>query len=371
MEALLFGLQRNTLGAKGCLTSALARNESEGFWTTWGRGSEVDSVSIELSMWLDPDNLLAHVTAEEQLAQSMTRHATRCAAETGSISDAWAELKTWFVSYADYLALYQLSNDWALWRIPHFHDPSGDRLAEGAIELIDGRWSAGRMRQRIVEHLSQETRRIDLICALAAHRILMRHTFESTNRLVSAPLFRAANAVGQISPVNLSISQTIGGMERSEDFTFEPSSAVNAGALLLAEGSIYSFANLENVTSERSTRDQETTTLSGIRVTGLNRQVQGVAQLIWDEEVPQHLAGAVLVGRTLPLSIVPHLGKIAGLVTEEGGLASHAAIVARARAIPCVVSVRGIIAAVNDGDHVTLCANSGDVVVVRRSDYVP
>ena len=62
-------------------------------------------------------------------------------------------------------------------------------------------------------------------------------------------------------------------------------------------------------------------------------------------------------------------GETAGLVLERGGPASHAAIVARMRAIPAVFGVRGIVGAVREGGLVVLDGSNG-VVVVNPSDSV-
>ena len=49
------------------------------------------------------------------------------------------------------------------------------------------------------------------------------------------------------------------------------------------------------------------------------------------------------------------------IVTEEGGITSHAAIVSRELKIPAVVGVQGILDAVKDGDTVEVDAVHGVV----------
>jgi pyruvate,water dikinase len=51
----------------------------------------------------------------------------------------------------------------------------------------------------------------------------------------------------------------------------------------------------------------------------------------------------------------------AAIVTEEGGLFSHAAILARELGIPAVVGVPGLLAAIGDGDIVEVDADLGEV----------
>jgi phosphotransferase system enzyme I (PtsI) len=55
--------------------------------------------------------------------------------------------------------------------------------------------------------------------------------------------------------------------------------------------------------------------------------------------------------------------RVAGIVLEHGGPTSHTAIIAKALAVPCVVGVRGIVAAVAPGDDVWVDGTRGEVVV--------
>lgn len=58
------------------------------------------------------------------------------------------------------------------------------------------------------------------------------------------------------------------------------------------------------------------------------------------------------------------LCKIVGaIVTEEGGITSHAAIVSRELKIPSVVGVQGVLDVTKDGDLVEVDANEG---IVRK-----
>ncbi len=79
--------------------------------------------------------------------------------------------------------------------------------------------------------------------------------------------------------------------------------------------------------------------------------------LIKDTEQPQSAPdGAILVARNLgPGELMDHAGRVRAVVLEEGSLSSHAAIVARALAIPMVVQA----------DRVTRDANPGDRIVVN------
>ncbi|MFO0934559.1 MAG: phosphoenolpyruvate--protein phosphotransferase [Planctomycetota bacterium] len=55
--------------------------------------------------------------------------------------------------------------------------------------------------------------------------------------------------------------------------------------------------------------------------------------------------------------------RVAGLVLEHGGPTSHTAIIAKALGFPCVVGVRGVVAAVAPGTEVWVDGTTGSVVV--------
>lgn len=54
--------------------------------------------------------------------------------------------------------------------------------------------------------------------------------------------------------------------------------------------------------------------------------------------------------------------KAAAIVTDQGGLLCHAAIVARERNVPCIVGVGNATTEIKEGEIVTVDANAGKVV---------
>jgi pyruvate,water dikinase len=95
--------------------------------------------------------------------------------------------------------------------------------------------------------------------------------------------------------------------------------------------------------------------------------VQGRANIIRSpEEFKKFKAGDILVTpATDPnWSVLFPIAK--AVVTEMGGLLSHASIVAREYGIPCVVNVQGFIAALEDGDLIEVDGTSG--IVKIKSD---
>ena len=76
--------------------------------------------------------------------------------------------------------------------------------------------------------------------------------------------------------------------------------------------------------------------------------------------------GAILVTRRTDPDWVPLLRRAAGIVTDQGGRTSHAAIVSRELGIPAIVGTGNATAALPEGDEVTLSCAEGPVGRVYR-----
>ena len=71
--------------------------------------------------------------------------------------------------------------------------------------------------------------------------------------------------------------------------------------------------------------------------------------------------GDILVSIATDPDIVPAMKKAAAIVTEQGGVTSHAAIVSREMNIPCVIGTKIATKVLKDGDVVEVDANKGIV----------
>lgn len=77
--------------------------------------------------------------------------------------------------------------------------------------------------------------------------------------------------------------------------------------------------------------------------------------------------GEILVtGMTRP-EYVLLMKKAAGVVTDEGGITCHAAIVSRELGIPCVIGTKIATRKLKDGDLVEVDANNGVVKIIERA----
>jgi phosphoenolpyruvate synthase/pyruvate phosphate dikinase len=77
--------------------------------------------------------------------------------------------------------------------------------------------------------------------------------------------------------------------------------------------------------------------------------------------------GSVLVtGMTNP-QMVPYLKNTAAIVTDEGGLTCHAAIISRELRIPCIIGTKNATKVLKDGDLVEVDANNGVVKIIKKA----
>jgi pyruvate kinase len=69
--------------------------------------------------------------------------------------------------------------------------------------------------------------------------------------------------------------------------------------------------------------------------------------------------GAIIVTIGSDREMMPAIKKCAGLITEEGGLTSHAAVVGLSLGIPVIVGVKNATILIENGQDVTMDAESG------------
>jgi phosphohistidine swiveling domain-containing protein len=94
---------------------------------------------------------------------------------------------------------------------------------------------------------------------------------------------------------------------------------------------------------------------------------KGVARVInVPADMPKMKAGDIMVSHNTYPSLVPAMKKAAAIITEEGGITCHAAIVSREMQIPCIVGVKGLLQALKDGDKLAVDATQGTIKVIKR-----
>lgn len=74
----------------------------------------------------------------------------------------------------------------------------------------------------------------------------------------------------------------------------------------------------------------------------------------------------LVTGSTAP-DYLPAIMKAAAILTEKGGLTSHAAIISRELGIPCIVGISNLLNILKDGDLVEVDANKGIVKILKNT----
>ena len=90
-----------------------------------------------------------------------------------------------------------------------------------------------------------------------------------------------------------------------------------------------------------------------------------VNSLLSSEQLPK---GVILVAQAIAPDWLPLMQQVVGIITEKGGLTSHAAILARELGIPAVVSAKDATALIETGDRLLLDGDRGEVYRVRKED---
>ena len=77
----------------------------------------------------------------------------------------------------------------------------------------------------------------------------------------------------------------------------------------------------------------------------------------------------IATGMTNP-TMIPIIRKCKGIITDEGGISCHAAIISREFNIPCIVGCHSATLVLKDGDYVVLNANEGIVKKITKEEYM-
>ena len=76
--------------------------------------------------------------------------------------------------------------------------------------------------------------------------------------------------------------------------------------------------------------------------------------------------GDVLVSESTCIDFVPVMRRSAAILTEMGGITSHASIVSRELRVPCIVGINGLLKALKNGQLVEVNASQGVVTLIKQ-----
>ena len=100
---------------------------------------------------------------------------------------------------------------------------------------------------------------------------------------------------------------------------------------------------------------------------GRKSKVKGIAKIL---KTPRNLEkmkkGNILVASMTSPDYILAMRKASAILTDEGGMTCHAAIVSRELKIPCLVSTKIATKVLKDGDEVEVDANKGVVKIINK-----
>jgi len=102
-------------------------------------------------------------------------------------------------------------------------------------------------------------------------------------------------------------------------------------------------------------------------IVGSPGKVQGVVVIVYtNKDLFKVKKGNVLVATMTRQDFVPVMRKAAAIITDEGGVTCHAAIISRELGIPCIVGAKWATLQLKDGDYVEVDAEKGVVKLLKR-----
>ncbi len=96
-------------------------------------------------------------------------------------------------------------------------------------------------------------------------------------------------------------------------------------------------------------------------------KARGIVRIITNGQDYSHFqAGDILVTRLTDPTMVPVMGKAAGIICEIGGMTSHPSIVSRELGIPCIVAVDNATEILKEGDLIEICGETGEINLLEN-----
>ena len=83
-------------------------------------------------------------------------------------------------------------------------------------------------------------------------------------------------------------------------------------------------------------------------------------------DIADFRTGEILVASMTRPEYLPAIKKAAAIVTDEGGITSHAAIVSRELGIPCVIATKNATKMLKTGNIAEVKANHGIVILLEK-----
>ena len=105
--------------------------------------------------------------------------------------------------------------------------------------------------------------------------------------------------------------------------------------------------------------------LKGQVASAPKEKMQGKVQVVMDVNKQKFKEGNILVTTMTRPDFVPLMKKASAIITDEGGITCHAAIVSRELGIPCIIGTKNATKTLKDSDEVEMDLVSGQINIVK------
>ncbi|MBU1197078.1 hypothetical protein KJ765_01050 [Candidatus Micrarchaeota archaeon] len=147
-----------------------------------------------------------------------------------------------------------------------------------------------------------------------------------------------------------------------------PAIEARSKGYVLCRGKVYASSHYQSIFQEHGYAFQETPVNASENIRGTIAFADGkrtgiVRKLFAIEQLPSFQEGEILVSPMTVPDFLPAMKKAAAIVTDEGGVTCHAAIVARELGKPCIIGTKIASKILEDGERVEVDSAEG---IIRR-----
>lgn len=129
----------------------------------------------------------------------------------------------------------------------------------------------------------------------------------------------------------------------------------------------YFFGNAGEKLFNIATHTDELKFLKGtIACKGKNKKVIGKASIVKNPLDANFEKDDILVASMTRVEFLPCMRKAKAIITNEGGIACHAAIVSRELGIPCIIGTKSATQVLKDGDMVEMDMDNGEIKILKN-----
>jgi len=100
---------------------------------------------------------------------------------------------------------------------------------------------------------------------------------------------------------------------------------------------------------------------------GQDKIIRGRVKIITNPQGQEFKAGEILVTSMTRIEFMPLMRKAKAIITDEGGIACHAAIVSRELGLPCIIGTKNATNVLKNRNLVEMDVNNGVVKIIKRS----